>query len=124
MSELERKILNHLDKIEESFTYLGVLKDLPLMESMQLFDNAFERFLNLAGRIWDNKGYLDRKELFDEIGEDYNKIKNLIHANDALSPIYNGFRAVYKYLEQLNDQGATLEEGREKIQAINNSRKK
>ncbi len=101
--DTEKNIVGQLIEIEESFTYLGVLKDLPLMDAMQAFEKASTKVIELSERIWEEQEFPDRRELFTELGEDYDKIEKLLHANDALDPIYNGLKQILRYLEQLRD---------------------
>ena len=86
MEEIEKRIAHLLAQVEESFTYLGVLKNTPLMEAMQAFEKKIENIIGLSEKIWRKEDFPERDKLFSELGEDYQKILNLIHANDALNP--------------------------------------
>jgi len=124
--DLDQTIAEELGKVEESFMYLGVLKNTPLMEAMQAFDNAFQRVVDLYADLWGKNGkeeYPSRDRLFIALGEDYDKIKGLIHGNEALDPIYSGLRHVHDYLLKLRDEGMSWEEGKERLIGINESRK-
>lgn len=123
MADIDKCIAEEFVKIEENYTYLGVLKSSPLMEAMMAFENAFARMVDLLEITWQKQEMLPREQLFVELGEDYSTVKNLNHADDALEPIYDGIRQVYEYMAQFRDSGMSLEEGREKLIAINESRK-
>lgn len=123
MADIDKCIAEEFVKIEENYTYLGVLKSSPLMEAMLAFENAFARIVELLETIWQKQEMLPREQLFVELGEDYSNIKSINHADDALEPIYDGIRQVYQYMAQLRDSGMSLEEGREKLISINEGRK-
>lgn len=123
MTDIDKCIAEEFVKIEENYTYLGVLKSSPLMEAMMAFENAFVRIVDLLEITWQKQEMLPREKLFVELGEDYPTVKNLNHADDALEPIYDGIRQIYEYMAQFRDAGMSLEEGREKLIAINESRK-
>jgi len=123
VADLEKGIAEELGRVEESYMYLGVLKNTPLMEAMQAFDAAFQNVLALFAELWEKKDYPPRDRLFVALGEDYDKIKNLIHGNDALDPIYDGLQQVYEYLLQMQERGMPWEEGKQKLIGINENRK-
>jgi len=118
IKEIEKRILKKFNDLDESFMYLGILKNLPLPDSSKLFEEKFEEIIELSKDVWKNRKYPARKELFVKFGEDYENIENLIHANDALDPIYEGLKQVYEDLEQLRDSGVSFEERKEKIKSI------
>ena len=126
MVDLEQSIAEELGKVEESFMYLGVLKNTPLMEAMQAFENAFQRVIDLYAELWGkngNEAYPSRDRLFIALGEDYDKIKNLIHGNEALDPIYEGLRQVHECLLKMREDGMSWEEGKERLIGIKEGRK-
>ncbi len=114
----EKDIADQLIEIEESYTYLGILKDLPLMDAMQAFEKASAKIIKLSERIWKEQEFPDRRGLFTELGEDYDEIEKLLHANDALDPIYNGLKQIFRYLEQLRDDGVSLAEAQDRLGTI------
>jgi len=118
IKEIEKRILKKFNDLDESFMYLGILKNLPLPDSSQLFEEKFEVIIELSEDVWESRKYPARKELFVKLGENYENIENLIHANDALDPIYEGVKHVYEDLEQLRDSGVSFEEGKEKIKSV------
>lgn len=118
IKEIEERILKKFNDLGESFMYLGILKKLTLPDAMKVFEEKFELILKLSEDIWKSRVYPDRERLFVEIGEDYENLKKLTHANEALDPIYDGLKQVYEDLEQLRDSGLGLEEGKEKIKSI------
>ncbi len=120
--DTEKNIAAQLKEIEESFTYLGVLKDMPLMDAMQGFENASNKIIELSERTWKEQKFPDRRGLFSELGENYENIEKLLHANDALNPIYIGLEKIYRYLERLRDAGVSLAEAKERLKAIIESR--
>ncbi len=56
MVNLEQSIAEELGRVEESYMYLGVLKNTPLMEAMQSFENAFQRVVDLYAELWSKNG--------------------------------------------------------------------
>lgn len=119
----ERNIKDQFNQIKESFTYLGVLKDMPLTDAMQAVENVSHKIIKLSERTWKKQKFPDRKGLFTELGEDYDKIETLLYSNEALSPIYSGFKQIYRYLEQMRDAGVSLAEAKERLKAIIESKK-
>ena len=122
MKEIERRIAHQLAQIEESFTYLGVLKNTPLMEAMQAFEKKIGSIIGLSDKIWRQEDFPERDKLFADLGEDYQNILNLIHANDALNPIYDGLKQIYDDMAQFRDMGLSLEEAKEKLKEIHQNR--
>lgn len=117
--ENEKQIARLLSLIEESYFYLQILKNRPLMEAKESFGTAFKNILDLCEKIWtDHKDHPSREQLFIEIGEDYNAIKDLLHANDALNPIHDGLQEVFAYMRRFRDAGISAEEARERLQTI------
>ena len=124
MDDVQKEIAEQLVQIEESFLYLGVLKKTPLMEAMSLYDDKFEMILALSNKVWGEKApYPEREDLFAAVGETYEQIASLLHANDALNPIYDGIKNIYGYFESLRDAGMGREEAVARVAEINNNRK-
>jgi hypothetical protein len=118
--ESEKTITYHFICIEESLTYLGVLKNLPLMEATQVFESKLDKIIEigLSAMTGDNREFPAREELFSRLDEDLAEIENLLHANEALDPIYDGMKLIFKEMEQLHDSGMSLEEGRKKLRQL------
>ncbi|HQO77500.1 MAG TPA: hypothetical protein PLG17_03220 [Thermodesulfobacteriota bacterium] len=123
MVDIEKGIADELQKVEESYTYLGVLKNVPLLEAMEAFNNAFMKIIDLYARVWSTEEYPACDKMFVALGEDYDLIKDLIHGNEALQPIYDGLKQVHYYLQQMRDAGMSWEEGKQKLLIINESRR-
>ena len=123
MVDIEKGIADELQKVEESYTYLGVLKNAPLLEAMEAFNNAFMKIIDLYARLWSTEEYLACDKMFVALGEDYDLIKDLIHGNEALQPIYDGLKQVHYYLQQMRDAGMSWEEGKQKLLIINENRR-
>lgn len=112
VEEVAASLEKQFTTLKDNFMYLGVLKSLPLPEAMGLFDARWDGIEDLADRAWQRMDYPVREELFALLSEEYSRIETLVHANDALNPIYNGLERVYDDLQRLRDAGMDADQGR------------
>ena len=118
MEEIERRIAKEIKELDESFTYMEVLRNKPLMEATQAFRLRAEKLVSMSGRVWKDAPFPDRESLFRELGEDYEKLLKMLHSDDALKPIYNSLKKIYDDLVQLRDMGLSEKEGKKKLVEI------
>ena len=118
MEEIEKRIAKEIKDLEESFTYMEVLKDTPLMEATQAFRNKAGKLVSMSGRIWKDAPFPEREALFRELGEDYGKLLKMLHSDDALKPIFDSLKKIYDDLVRLRDMGLSEEEGKKKLVEI------
>jgi type I restriction enzyme, R subunit len=85
-----------------------------------LVERPFCEQLKTMGWSW-TPGDVDVLELTER--ESFREVLLAGRLAAALAPIYDGIRQVYLYMAQFRDAGMSLDEGREKLVAINESRK-
>ena len=119
---MKEKIAGNLKTIEESFTYLGVLKNIPLMESMQLFQEKFEKLLKIFESVWENGAFPDVEQLFESLGEDYGELTKLTKIDDVIKPIGDSAKNIFDEMIHLRESGISFEDAREKLITINNEK--
>lgn len=94
------------------------------MEAMTIYDDKFDSIMALSNLIWEeNAAYPERDELFAAVGETYDDIANLLHANDALNPIYDGIKVIFEYFQKLHGEGMDKNAAMAQLVEINNNRK-
>ena len=109
--------------LDDSFMYLGVLKKLPLPEATRFFEEKFGMILQLFEKVWENQAYPEKDIVFSLAGEDFSKLKKLIHSGDAVEPIYEGLKTVYENVEQFRDFGLKQPDAMEALKEIFKTRK-
>jgi len=115
LKEVEQVIKEQFESLDESFMYLGILKNMPLPEAMELFKEKSDRISDISRLSWNKQEYPDHQKLFEMLGEDYHEIKKILHAGDAIDPIYDKLKTVHEYLTKLRDKSMGYEEVKMKI---------
>ncbi|MBN1277029.1 MAG: hypothetical protein JXA35_06020 [Deltaproteobacteria bacterium] len=121
LKEVEAVIKQQFESLDESFMYLGILKNMPLPEAMQLFKEKSDRISDISRLSWNRQEYPDHQKLFEMLGEDYQEIKKILHAGDAIDPIYDKLKTVHEYLVKLRDKSMGYEEVKQKILELINT---
>jgi len=121
LKEVEAVIKQQFESLDESFMYLGILKNMPLPEAMQLFKEKSDRISDISRLSWNRQEYPDHQKLFEMLGEDYQEIKKILHAGDAIDPIYDKLKTVHEYLVKLRDKSIGYEEVKQKILELINT---
>lgn len=121
--EIDESIKKQFSELDENFMYLGVLKNMSLPEATQLFEGKSEEILKLSKLVWEKEKYPEYNKVFELLGEDYEKITKMLHASDALDPIYENLRIVHENLEEMRDKKIALEKGKEKVTELIKKRK-
>lgn len=118
LKEIEDAIKKQFESLDESFMYLGILKNMPLPEAMQLFKEKSDKISDISKLSWNKQEYPDHQKLFEMLGEDYQEIKKILHAGDAIDPIYDKLKTVHEYLAKLRDNSMGYEEVKQKIMEL------
>lgn len=123
LDKLKQHITETFKDLDESFMYLGVLKKMSLPDARELLENKKNVVLKLFEKIWEHQTYPAEERIFMDVGEDYPKLKKLIHSGDAIKPIYDGLKTIYHSVEQFRDKGRSRSDTMATLEGLFNNRK-
>lgn len=107
---MKDKITLELKIIKESFTYLGVLRGVPLMDAMQESNEKCDQFVKSIEENWEIDEIPDEEEILKNLIDDYQELKKMTKAQTILHRIREAIRIFFEELIRLRDSGTGLEE--------------